>query len=404
MGFHVDLPDVVRFALRRLQNAGFSAYVVGGCVRDSLRGRKPADWDVTTSAHPLEIQNVFSDEQVIKTGIQHGTVTLVKNQMPIEITTYRQEGNYSDFRRPDTVEFVNDIREDLKRRDFTINAMAYSPQTGLLDLFGGFSDLQNGILRAVGKPGERFEEDALRIMRCLRFAAVFSFSIEEATGAALLEKKKLLGNISAERIYIEFKKMMTALAPGEIMTQFFPVLEEIFSAAVPTDLTFMNRLESDLILRLTAFFCGIYAKEKRIEYTKRALDSLKTEKKIKNKVLQLTEAVNRQLPTEIYSIRKELSRMGEEQFARWVNIKEILENVPVTDVLRNFKRIKREKLCYCIKDLKVDGNDLMKDGNTGTEIGWNLRFLLNAVMAGRVNNQKEDLLQYLHQQKKDWNK
>ena len=331
-------------------------------------------------------------------------MTLVKNQMPIEITTYRQEGNYSDFRRPDTVEFVNDIREDLKRRDFTINAMAYSPQTGLLDLFGGFSDLQNGILRAVGKPAERFEEDALRIMRCLRFAAVFSFSIEEATGAALLEKKKLLGNISAERIYIEIKKMMTALAPGEIMTQFFPVLEEIFSAAVPTDLTFMNRLESDLILRLTAFFCGIYAKEKRIEYTKRALDSLKTEKKIKNKVLQLTEAVNRQLPTEIYSIRKELSRMGEEQFARWVNIKEILENVPVTDVLRNFKRIKREKLCYCIKDLKVDGNDLMKDGNTGTEIGWNLRFLLNAVMAGRVNNQKEDLLQYLHQQKKDWNK
>ena len=175
------LPNAVEFALTSLEKAGFEAYIVGGCVRDILRGETPSDYDITTSATPKQTISVFENERIIETGLQHGTVTLIKDGMPLEITTYRIDGGYTDNRRPDSVIFTPNLKEDLARRDFTVNAFAYSPKSGIIDVFGGREDLNNKIIRSVGDADGRFNEDALRIMRAIRFASVLGFEIEEHT-------------------------------------------------------------------------------------------------------------------------------------------------------------------------------------------------------------------------------
>ena len=197
------LPCGAAYVLRALRAAGHEAYVVGGCVRDSLLGRVPVDWDVTTSALPEETKAVFSGAPVIETGIRHGTVTVLVDGEPVEITTYRVDGPYSDGRRPDSVAFTRSLREDLARRDFTVNAMAWSPETGLADPFGGADDLRGGVIRSVGDPARRFQEDALRILRALRFSAALGFSVEVKTAGALRAGRALLGKVSAERITAE---------------------------------------------------------------------------------------------------------------------------------------------------------------------------------------------------------
>ena len=208
----IQIPKQVRFIIDRLQKYGYEAYAVGGCVRDVLLGRVPNDWDITTSARPEQVKAIF--KRTVDTGIQHGTVTVLEDRIGFEVTTYRIDGEYEDGRHPKQVQFTPDLKEDLRRRDFTINAMAYSPETGLVDIFGGQEDLEEGIVRCVGSARERFEEDALRIMRAVRFAAQLGFSIEESTFESIKRMAPNLKKISAERIQVELSKLLLSPHPG----------------------------------------------------------------------------------------------------------------------------------------------------------------------------------------------
>ena len=207
----IKIPEAPLKIINMLNASGYEAYVVGGCVRDSLMGRKPNDWDVTTNATPVEVKNVF--KRTVDTGIKHGTVTVLESGDMIEVTTYRIDGEYADGRHPDKVEFTGQLSEDLKRRDFTVNAMAYHPTEGLVDLFGGTDDIEKKIIRCVGDPKERFGEDALRMMRAVRFAAVLDFEIEEKTWSAIKELANDLSKISGERIREEMVKTLVSDNP-----------------------------------------------------------------------------------------------------------------------------------------------------------------------------------------------
>ena len=229
----MDMPKNVDIAINLLQSAGFEAYAVGGCVRDSLLGKTPNDWDITTSAKPEDMKSVFADFHCIDTGIKHGTVTVVIDGEPLEITTFRLDGEYEDNRHPKSVTFTSNLGADLGRRDFTVNAMAYSKKTGTVDLFGGQNDLKNKIIRCVGDPDRRFNEDALRILRALRFASALDFEIEEKTAQSLLKNRALLGNISEERIAKELLKLVCGKGAKRILTDFAPVLFEILPELQP---------------------------------------------------------------------------------------------------------------------------------------------------------------------------
>lgn len=228
------LPDYVLLALERLEAAGYSAYLVGGCVRDSLMGRRPHDFDLCTAATPEEVKHALAGERFLDTGIKHGTVTLLPaDGGPIEITTYRIEGGYSDARHPDGVRFVRDIRFDLSRRDFTVNAMAYSPSRGLVDPFGGQRDLRAGLLRCVGVPVKRFEEDALRILRGLRLSAETGFSIEGDTAAAMRQKSHTLLHLAPERVFSELNRLLLARYAGRVLRQSYSVIAEVLPELEP---------------------------------------------------------------------------------------------------------------------------------------------------------------------------
>ena len=225
----MQLPEHAAHAIRRLERAGFEAWAVGGCVRDSLRGVEPHDWDLCTSASPAQMQAVFADARVLTTGLRHGTLTVLTDGGPLEITTYRTEGGYSDGRHPDGVRFVTDIREDLARRDFTVGAMAWHPERGLCDPFGGQTDLKNGVLRAVGDADTRFQEDALRILRGLRFASKLGFAIEPETAAAMRRQVHRLDCIAAERI----REELTGLLCGRYVQRTLMAYADLITSALP---------------------------------------------------------------------------------------------------------------------------------------------------------------------------
>ena len=230
-GIFTELSEGAKKVIEMLEEAGYEAFAVGGCVRDSLLGKKPFDFDVTTSASPEEMKEVFRNEHVIETGIKHGTLTVLINKEPVETTSFRVEKGYSDNRRPEKVEFVRSLSEDLSRRDFTINALAYNEKTGIVDLFGGISDLEHGTVRCVGNPDKRFNEDALRIMRALRFASVLGFEIEEETAASIKRNCGLLNNISSERISSELSKLLCGKNAAKILLEhpepFFVIIPEL---------------------------------------------------------------------------------------------------------------------------------------------------------------------------------
>jgi len=224
----MNIPQEVQTALQALKNSGYEAYIVGGCVRDMLLGLTPKDFDITTSALPEQIKAVFKAYRIIETGIKHGTVTVIIDNTPLEITTFRTDGTYTDNRRPDSVSFTTSLEEDVKRRDFTVNAMCYNPEIGLVDYCGGKEDLERKLIRAVGVPAERFKEDSLRILRALRFASVYGFEIEAETANAILEYKHLLKNVASERISVEINKLLCGENVYKILMDFFPAFEEIF--------------------------------------------------------------------------------------------------------------------------------------------------------------------------------
>ena len=258
--FVIELPSQVEWILKKLRDRGYEAFAVGGCVRDTILNRKPGDWDITTSARPEQVKAVFG--KTVDTGLQHGTVTVIRDHVGYEITTYRIDGEYEDGRHPKEVEFTADLREDLRRRDFTINAMAYSHETGLVDIFGGLEDLKAGRIRCVGNAMERFTEDALRIMRAVRFAAQLNFTIEEETWRALSAIAPNLSHVSKERIQTELTKTLLSGNPQGVlamektgmspyMTQSFP---DIFSEAKSRGICLEERLRRSAELPAEKYF------------------------------------------------------------------------------------------------------------------------------------------------------
>ena len=229
----MNLPPAVSSLIARLNEAGFSAYAVGGCVRDTLLSKVPHDWDLCTSARPEQMLEVFRGEHVVETGLKHGTLTVVLDHVPYEITTFRTDGVYTDHRHPDSVTFVSDVAGDLARRDFTVNAMAYAPREGLVDLFGGREDLQKKIIRCVGVPAERFEEDALRILRALRFASVYDFTVDPETDKALRLLAPTLKKVAAERIRVELLKLLCGAGAGRILRTYPDVLAVVIPEITP---------------------------------------------------------------------------------------------------------------------------------------------------------------------------
>lgn len=376
------LPAEVLKALDMITARGYEAYVVGGCVRDLLMGIPPHDYDICTSALPEETKACFCGERVIETGIQHGTVTVLMSGEMLEITTFRTEGDYLDGRHPSSVSFTRSIENDLMRRDFTVNAMAYHPEKGLVDLYGGREDLQDKRLRCVGDAPERLTEDALRILRAMRFSAQLSFAVEENTAQAMHDLKDRLSLISRERIAQELLRMIAFPAAANVLQQF----EDIFFAALPQckciDITALSALrDGDEVTRMAALLhCN------DAQSADAALQSLKLPTIFQRNCLQLIE--HYAAPLEAATVPLWLARLGEEQFRRLL----LLQHN--TALLPEIQRAIDEKLPLRVRDLAVNGRDLMASGvPAGPMVGEVLARLHEMVLRREVENDRDRLLE-----------
>ncbi len=384
--------------LTRLHAAGYAAYAVGGCVRDSLLGQTPHDWDLCTSATPEQVLELFGEAHCIPTGLQHGTVTVKHGGELYEITTFRTEGAYSDGRHPDHVAFVPDVKEDLARRDFTINAMAYNAEEGLIDPFGGQNDLAVGIVRAVGEPQRRFEEDALRILRLYRFAARFGFAIDPATGQAARALCRHLDCVSEERIAEELSRLLAAPAPGayleaEVLAVIFPELD---AAELPESRRILDALEPGMEhvpVRLAALLCPLGEAGARA-----ALRRLKCSNALTGTVATLVREAAAGMPGAALTLtaRRFLSRYD---LAMITNLTALCsaqhpEQAEAFAALQQeAARLVETNACCRINQLAVNGRDLMDAGvRPGPGLRRVLDALLEQVLTGQLPNEKAALL------------
>lgn len=436
----IHLPEDVKAILHTLQEAGYEAYAVGGCIRDSLLGRRPDDWDITTSAKPQETKALFG--KTIDTGIQHGTVTVMRHGRGYEVTTYRVDGEYEDGRHPKEVTFTASLKEDLKRRDFTVNAMAYNEKDGLVDLFGGRQDLEQKIIRCVGEANERFEEDALRIMRAVRFSAQLGFSIEERTKEAIRGHAERLRQVSAERIQVELTKLVISPNPdflriawetgitAVVLPEFDRLMEQpqnnphhCFSVGEHT-LHAMQAVRPDKCLRLCLLlhdvakpdclttdaegidhFHGHAQKGERM--AAQILKRLRYDNHTTELVSRLVKWHDVAIAPEKKAVRRAASRMGKELFPLILEVKaadlaaqsdyQRAEKREWLERLRSlYEEIEREGDCLTIKDLAVDGRDLIQAGITpGPQLGRTLQEFLEIVLEDPEKNTKEYLLSLL---------
>lgn len=436
----IHLPEDVKAILHTLQEAGYEAYAVGGCIRDSLLGRRPDDWDITTSAKPQETKALFG--KTIDTGIQHGTVTVMRHGRGYEVTTYRVDGEYEDGRHPKEVTFTASLKEDLRRRDFTVNAMAYNEKDGLVDLFGGRQDLEQKIIRCVGEANERFEEDALRIMRAVRFSAQLGFSIEERTKEAIRGHAERLRQVSAERIQVELTKLVISPNPdflriawetgitAVVLPEFDRLMEQpqnnphhCFSVGEHT-LHAMQAVRPDKCLRLAMLlhdvakplclttdaegidhFHGHAQKGERM--AAQILKRLRYDNHTTELVSRLVKWHDVAIAPEKKAVRRAASRMGKELFPLILEVK-AADLAAQSDYQRTEKRewlerlrslyeeIEREGDCLTIKDLAVNGRDLIQSGITpGPQLGLALQQLLEIVLEDPEKNTREYLLSSL---------
>ena len=408
--FYIDIPSEVALVLDKLKENNFEAYIVGGCVRDCLMGSEPKDWDITTSATPTMIKHCFFEYKVIETGIAHGTVTVVLNGMPIEVTTYRVDGSYSDSRHPDEVKFSSSIIEDLARRDFTINAIAYSPDEGLIDPFEGVNDIVEGVVRCVGDASLRFTEDALRIMRGLRFASQLSFIIAPDTSKEITLKKDLLKNISLERIIKELEGIITGYNVKsvleehiEVVYEVFPEIEEVFrcSDILKETLATIVYLEPSFIERFTVLLLPlVYNNAYSLEAVEKILRKLKFDRDTINSVTQLIEYYIIEIVPNKRAIKSLLRLMGGERLEQLIDIKEAKSFFSSVDSdnryevsLEIMNEVIAKKECFTLADLAINGNDLIEIGiPAGTEIGEILNDILSDVIDEKIENTKEILL------------
>lgn len=434
----ITVPDYALAVVERLESRGYEAYVVGGCVRDSLLGRQPNDWDVCTNALPEDVLRVFRRFHVIKTGLQHGTVTVMSDRQPVEVTTFRIDGNYSDNRHPDTVSFVSRVEEDLSRRDFTINAMAYSPTRGLVDAFGGQQDLAAGLIRCVGEPDARFNEDGLRIMRALRFAARFGFAIERETAISVRRNRHLLENVSAERIFKELKGILVGAGVLDMLLAF----PEVFSCIIPElapSIGFDQHTSyhcydvwthsayavaaapADEILRLTLLLhdvgkpsCFSMGEDGRGHFyghpaageklTKTILQRLKSDNATLSTVCTLVRVHDMTMPTTIPGMRRLVGKLGVENVRRLLDVQRAdhaahsdFDHASGVALIRDAAELLEDVLemepAFTVKDLAINGNTLMQLGmKPGPAMKQVLESLLTAVQEGELKNEKEALV------------
>lgn len=430
------LSENALYILNSLNKSGYDAYAVGGCVRDMLRGDAPLDFDITTSAMPHEIKEVFADKNCIDTGIAHGTVTVIIDGEPFEITTFRTDGEYKDSRHPESVTFASKVEDDLSRRDFTVNSMAMSTEGVVVDLFGGMSDLKNGIIRCTGDPHKRFSEDALRIMRALRFASVLDFKIEEATAAAIHEKKELLSAISVERIFIELKKLLCGKAVFRILTEFSDVICTVIPELLPSVNFEQNNkyhiydvythmakaVESapaDERIRLALLFHDIgkpscmteedggirhFRGHQKVsaEIAEKVLERLRCDTATKSIVCLLCKMHDNTITPTEKAVRKLFLKLSYDEIKLLCQVRKadnMAQNPEFSDRREEAEEISRladkivsEGQCVSLRDLKINGNDLKELGFKGKEIGVILNFLLEKVIDGEIENDRETLI------------
>lgn len=425
--------------IKELESRGFEAFAVGGCVRDFLMHTPINDYDITTNATTDEIKAVFAKHKTIDTGLKHGTVTVLINSIPFEITTYRLETTYSDNRHPDKVIFTKRLEDDLSRRDFTVNSIAYFPESGFVDLFGGKEDIEKRLIRCVGKPQKRFEEDSLRILRGLRFASVLGFAIEKETAEAMHSCRHLIKNISRERIFTELSKLLCGRNVRTVLTEFSDVFGEIIPEinamrgfeqhnfhhihdVLTHTAVVVENTPSLVHLRLAALFHNIgkpfcfsldktgtghfYSHaSKSALIAERCLDELRCDNKTKEAVIRLVKLHDTPIEESERIIKRRLNSMGSELFYDLVALKradtaglapEFAERNEHFDRLEAMaEEILQKEECFSLKHLAVNGNDMKALGFEGKEIGRRLEFLLDAVIDGKVENEKKELTEYL---------
>lgn len=398
----LNIPAHPKFILDTLEKNGFEAYIVGGCVRDQLLGKKVSDFDITTNAKPEIVKSLF--KRTIDTGIKHGTVTIVIKDKDsgefnnYEVTTFRIEGAYKDGRHPETVEFVTDLYEDLSRRDFTINALAYNEKVGLVDRFGGLNDLDNKIIRAVGDPVDRYNEDALRILRSIRFAAKLSFDIEQNTLNAIKECKDNLFKISKERIQIELTKTLLSDNPDYIKYIFDYGLDKY----ITKNFSYIryNKLikTEDIVLAYSSLLynnidiCYEVLKELRFDN-----DTIKNTEYILKHKNDFIKAISKQndIDTKRYLFKKILFDIGYDNIYKLLTLVSFKEDIELNDDLNIINNIKNNNEAVFISDLAVDGNDIMSTGKSGKEVGDMLHRLLDEVHKNPLLNNKNALLKMI---------
>ena len=385
------LPEGAAFVLDRLHGAGYQAYVVGGCVRDTLLGKSPKDWDICTNALPHEMQRVFADCHVIETGLQHGTLTVMHKHEPFEVTTFRVDGEYTDHRHPDEVVFVSDVREDLSRRDFTVNAMAWSAETGVVDAFGGQEDLQRQLIRCVGEPEKRFDEDALRIMRALRFASVYGFAIDPATDAAIHALAHTLVGVAAERIRVELAKLLCGEGAGDILRAYPDVLQVIMPQLACVDwlatVAAVEKAPATEILRLTMLLHQLSPDE-----AKAVLVSLKQDNFTRDRVLLLVTHHAYDIRPTRHSMLTALSLLGVEVVRQLLIVRQA-KGVDDDELSAVLEAVLADGICYTVKDMAVGGRDLMALGAKGKAVGECLSHLLSQLIAEKLPNDRDALLE-----------
>lgn len=436
----IQLPEKVNTIIQTLQEHGYEAYAVGGCVRDSLLGREPGDWDITTSASPEETKKLFA--RTVDTGIEHGTVTVLLGKEGFEVTTYRIDGKYEDSRHPTEVIFTRNLREDLLRRDFTINAMAYNDTEGIVDIFGGMDDLKRKIIRCVGNARERFGEDALRIMRGVRFAAQLGFSLEKGTKEAMTELAPMLEKISAERIQTELVKLLVSDSPELIREAYhlgitaviLPEFDEMMRTGQETKyhrydvgehtVQAVCNVPPDKVLRLTMLLHDVAKPEMKTvdadgtahfkghdirgeQKAKEILRRLKFDNDTIHKVTKLVRWHDYRMPAEKKNVRKAMSKISAELFPMYLLVKradilahsmyrreEELENL--SGLQKCYEEIVADHECVSLKQLAVTGTDLIGIGmKPGKQIGEVLNELLRIVLEYPEFNNKEHLLRFV---------
>ena len=442
--YKINIPYGAQEIINELQKNSYDAYVVGGCVRDSLLGISPHDWDICTSATPDEVIRILSAYELIPTGLKHGTITaLVKDGAVAEydryeITTFRKDGEYKDGRHPESVEFVSSLKEDLSRRDFTVNAMAYSDTTGVIDYFGGVSDLQKRVISCVGSPDDRFSEDALRMMRAMRFASTYGFSIDEVTATSIHRNRAILENIAAERIRDELVKLLVGKSARNVLLEYSDVMAEIipeFNECIGFEQNnpyhqytvydhiahaVSNYTGDDISVKVALLLHDIgkprcYSEDEKgghfhghsvpsYDIAKRVVESLRFDSKTQSAITELVLYHDSVIEPTIKTVKRWLNKIGKERFSQLLNVRmaDIQAHAEGTQQSRIercvrlreiFEQVVSEQQCFKLKDLNITGHDIMSLGiKEGKLVGEVLTHLLNMVIDEKIQNDNFKLM------------